>query len=247
MNQNKQPIDSKTIVNSNQSSIQNRLAKFQKLTFRLLKGGLYLAIAYVVFILIGLIPVNNDFQPTSDGVPVLVISNLVHTDLILPVSNDIIDWRELFPADYFPTNIHSFSHISFGWGDEGFFIQTPEWSDLKLSTATNALLMPSSTCMHVTYLDGDLYQQLGQTVMISPQQYQKLVDQIQASFQSDDQGALILLDGNYGWYDAFFRAKGNYHIFNTCNSWAGRVLQTAEVRTPWYSPLPKTVFLWLPK
>lgn len=222
-------------------------AKFRKLAIRLSRAFLFLVITYFVIILIGLIPVNNNFQPTPDGVPVLVISNLVHTDVILPVSNEIIDWTKIFPAEYFPAEIDRFSHVSFGWGDEGFFIQTPEWSDLKLSTAANALLIPSSTCMHVSYLEGNLYQQLGQTVMISPQQYQKLADQIQASFEFDSQGSPILISGNYGWHDAFFRAKGNYHVFNTCNSWAGRTLQAAEVRTPWYSPLPKTIFLWLPK
>jgi hypothetical protein len=53
---------------------------------------------YLLIALVGLIPVNNDFKPTSDGVEILVVSNLVHTDIFVPVTNDVIDWRTVFPA-----------------------------------------------------------------------------------------------------------------------------------------------------
>jgi hypothetical protein len=32
----------------------------------------------------------------------------------------------------------------------------------------------------------------------------------------------------------------------TCNCWVGEAMRSAGIRTAWFTPLPKTVFLYLP-
>jgi uncharacterized protein (TIGR02117 family) len=67
------------------------------------------------------------------------------------------------------------------------------------------------------------------------------------SFRRDEDGRFQLIDGAaYGSNDAFYEAHGAYHAFNTCNCWVGRGLKAAGVRTGWFTPLPKTVSLYLP-
>ena len=84
------------------------------------------------------------------------------------------------------------------------------------------------------------------SVTISEQQYQELVDHIDAAFERDADGQRIQIAGEaYFQTDGFFRAKGRYHLLNTCNSWAGRALKAAGVKVPWLSPMPKTPMLYL--
>lgn len=223
---------------------QGRIWKWVK---RISKAILFVVATYVLIVLVGLIPVNNNFQPDLDGVKIYVTSNAVHADVIVPVTNSVIDWRQEFSGDSFSGSTLGASHVAFGWGDKGFFIETPTWSDLKVSTAANALLTPSSTCMHVVFADASAYSQEKRSVWISKDQYRKLVNFVQASFDTDESGQRIEIpDSAYGSRDAFFESHGRYHALNTCNSWVGRALGAADVRVPWLTPMPKSPMLYLP-
>ena len=207
-----------------------------------------LILFYPIINLVGLIPVNNDFKTSPDGVEVFVISNAVHADLVMPIRHDSIDWRERFPAECFVGNTDRATHIAIGWGDKGFFLETPTWADLKLSTAARALLWPSDSCMHVVLTGEDYLGEDARSIVMSMEEYERLVNFIQSSFQVDEDGANIQIEGfAYAKNDAFFEAFGTYHCVNTCNSWVGRGMKSAGIRTPWLTHLPKTVFLYLPK
>ena len=200
-----------------------------------------------MILLVGLIPVNNSFEPDPDGVQIFVTSNAVHADIIVPVTNRVVDWRDEFGSDSFSGSISDATYVAFGWGDKGFFIETPTWADLKVSTAANALLIPSDTCMHVVFARADAYHQDRRSVFISQDQYQKLVSFIKNSFALNEAAERILIsNAAYGSRDAFFESHGRYHALNTCNSWAGRALREAGVTTPWLTPMPKSPMLYLP-
>ncbi len=207
-----------------------------------------LILLYALFVLIGLIPVNNGFRPADDGVEIYVVSNPVHADLVLPIANEAMNWREQFPADCFQGNTNYATHIAVGWGDKGFFIETPTWADLRASTAVNALFLPSDTCMHVSLTTEKYLGENARKVVISKEQYQALIQFIETSFQKSSSGERIQIpDTAYGKSDAFFEAEGTYFCTNTCNSWIGQGMRSAEIRTPMFTPLPKTVFLYLPE
>ena len=202
---------------------------------------------YIAVIVIGLIPVNNGFRPAPDGVEIFVFSGPVHSDIIVPVSNDVIDWREHFVADDFEANVDRRTHLAIGWGDRGFFLETPTWNDLRASTAANAMFLPSKTVMHVQYLFTPKENNECKAVKISAESYRELVDFIQQSFDEEN-GAKQKIDSSfsYGSNDAFYEARGSYHLFNTCNCWVGRGLRTSHIRAPIFTPLPRTVLMYLP-
>ena len=205
-------------------------------------------VLYFVIALIGLIPVNNDFEPTPDGVQIFVTSSAVHADMVVPIKTDTIDWRKKLPARYFAGDTSKATHVAFGWGDKGFYIGTPTWEDLRFSTAANALILPSASCMHVSLWSAQWIPEDARSVKISAAQYEKLVAYIDNSFRrNEDDTYMHIADVAYNDDDAFFEAKGNYHCFNTCNCWVGAAMRSAGIRTGWFTPLPKSMFLYLPR
>ena len=150
---------------------------------------------YILVILVGLIPVNNDFAPTTDGIRILLVSNPVHADVVVPLDTDVIDWREAIPSEVFRGDTSQATHVAFGWGDKGFYIETPTWSDLRASTAAQALFWPSGTCMHVSFIRSEHFGDEARSVTISPEQYERLVEFITSSFQVDEFGDRISIEG----------------------------------------------------
>jgi len=74
---------------------------------------------------------------------IYVVSNGVHTDIILPlesINTQIIQNLHLHPNT---------KYVAFGWGDKGFYLNTPTWGDLTFSTAVNALFLKSQSAIHV--------------------------------------------------------------------------------------------------
>ena len=214
--------------------------------YRVVRFIFIVAAVYILIIIVGLIPVNNAFQPTPGGVEILLVSSAVHADVVLPIRTETVDWREPFPSKCFSGNTNDATHVAIGWGDKGFFINTPTWADLSASTAANALLWPSETCMHVSFTKAE-YLQESRSVRISHEQYEQMVEFINSSFRQEPTGSMLQIEGaRYGANDAFFEAQGTYHCLNTCNCWVGRALKSAGIRTGWLTPMPKSVFLYLP-
>ena len=114
---------------------------------RICKSLLVLFFVYLLVLLVGLIPVNNDFEPTNDGITVYVVSNAVHAEVIVPKTTDVVDWADRFSQVGFRGPVEDKTHVAFGWGDRGFFLETPTWDDFKVSVAAKALFVPSGSCM----------------------------------------------------------------------------------------------------
>lgn len=210
--------------------------------FLLLLIGFYLLVA-----LVGLIPVNNDFEPAADGVEIMVTSSAIHADLILPIRNETVDWSQHLSPSAFAGDVSGATHVAFGWGNKEFYINTPTWADLKLGTVFRALFWPSATCMHVILWDDKDIPAGARKTRISHEQYHRLVEQVLGSFRRDEGGRFSLIEGAaHGANNAFYDAHGSYHAFNTCNCWVGRGLKAAGVRTGWFTPLPNTVSLYVP-
>lgn len=203
--------------------------------------------AYVLLVIVGLIPVNNDFSELreQDGITIYVTSDDIHADVILPLVSEEFDWRDEFPANHFAGATDGFSYIAVGWGDRGFYLDTPEWKDLKLSTAVTAMLLPSESVMHVQLIV-PRENELCRSVTISREAYRRLTQFILASFRTNAQSRKRI-DAAFHQWDAFYEARGHYHIFNTCNCWVGEALKDCGVRVPWFAPMPKTVLWYLPE
>ncbi len=210
-------------------------------------GCLLMVLGYVGLFAAGLIPVNRDFVPAEEGIAVYIASNGVHTDIFVPATTRIFDWREVLRPEHFEASTASFRYVGLGWGDRDFYVNTPTWEDLSVRTTAKALLLPTETIMHAqfgpVYPESDAFRKVTLTVT----QYQRLVAALRASFQPDVNGNPVRLDvDSYNAVDCFYRGAGTYHAFNTCNCWTGRMLRETGITAGWFTPTPYSVFFHLP-
>lgn len=195
-----------------------------------------------------LIKVNSDFKNSETGVKLFVISNGVHTDILLPVKTEQKDWTKNFPKDSFSVTDPSYNYISFGWGDKGFYLQTPTWNDLKISTAFKAAFGLSETAMHVSYVQEKKQQnERCRELKIDSLRYKQLIHFIEASFDIKEDDLELINHPGYGHFDRFYEAKGRYSLFKTCNIWTNNALKEIKVQTALWSPLAEGLMASLPQ
>lgn len=200
-------------------------------------GGYLLACA-----LIPLIPVNTS-PVNSDDVTIYINSNGVHTDIVVPIKNKVKDWSKDLLYAHTKSRDSIMNFVAFGWGDKGFYLDTPEWSDLKASTAAVAAFHLGTSAMHTRF-----YKELREDeecikLTISNADYKSLVEYLEESFQYDEgKKVLWIADRSYGDYDAFYEANRTYSLFYTCNTWANNALKAANQRACLWTPHDKGIF-----
>jgi len=199
---------------------------------------LYLTTAYVL----SNIQINSDntsYQNSS--IDIYLISNGVHTDIALPISNELKDWNNFINPNCTKNTCEDVNYLSFGWGDKGFYLETPNWSDLTFKTAFCALFNLSTSAMHVNY-----YKQLNESkncvkLSIRKEEYIKLINYIEQSFKLNSSKPILIDNAHYSSHDAFFEANSTYNLFKTCNTWVNKGLKTANLKaclwTPFESPI----------
>jgi len=186
------------------------------------------------------IPEEGENQKKADSVTIFVLSNGVHTDIALPLISKTKDWSTVFPRDTFCIKDTCYNYVGFGWGNKEFYLNTPEWSDLKLSTAFRAGFGIGETAMHVKYLkaprkiSGNCA-----AITVSAKKYSDLVKYIEESFRVNKGAVTRITHPGYGNHDLFYEAEGKYTMFRTCNVWTNKALKKAGVKTGVWTPFAK--------
>jgi len=199
-------------------------------------------------LLCGLISLEG--QEAAEGeasIDLYLRSNGVHTDLILPRRALDIDWSQRL--DGLPLAAGTADFLAFGWGDREFYLATPGWGDLKLSTALRALTGFDGTVLHVESLSPPTSGPRTRHLRVSARQYRQLAAFVNASFataEGESAPASPIPAAHYNDHDSFFVARGHYSLFVTCNEWARQGLAAAEVRRPLWSPFDWALFHQLP-
>jgi uncharacterized protein (TIGR02117 family) len=178
-------------------------------------------------------------------IQIYIRTNGVHTDIVVPVRNEHFDWSKEIKFAHIQAYDTNFSHLAIGWGDKGFYLETPTWADLKVSTAFKAATGLSNTAIHATYLDKVKEDLSCKKIEISQTQYTRLIQFISASFQKDKEGHFmhITTNANYGKTDAFYEANGSYSLLHTCNTWANNGLKACGQKCCFWTPFDTGIFL----
>jgi uncharacterized protein (TIGR02117 family) len=184
---------------------------------------------------------HRSFNPPKQGVTIYILSNGVHTDFIVPVKNSLFNWSEEISFSDVEEADSSYQWMAVGWGDKGFYIDTPTWADLKASTAFNAAFGLGTTALHISFrrrppAEGDLCLKL----VISEAQYRLLVKYIRDSFRKKGDPELINHPG-YSRQDCFYEACGSYSMFRTCNVWTGNGLRYIGAPIGSWTPFHRAV------
>ncbi len=201
-------------------------------------------IIYFLFaVVFSVIPIKEEKAYEKD-INIFLISNGVHSDLALPVRNEIKDWSSEIKFNHSKGNDSSYKYLAFGWGDKGFYLETPTWADLKFHTAFNAVFGLSSSAVHTTFIYDLSEGQDCVNLNLNREQYQRLVSFIESKFEFDEKRHVqqIITNANYGLSDAFYEAKGRYNLFYTCNTWINSGLKVCGQKACLWTPFVQGIF-----
>ena len=218
---------------------------------KLLKYTGYTLLTLIVLILLYLgcawafsrITVKGEERQNPD-VTIYILGNGVHTDVVMPVKTDYKDWSQSIPYKNTRADDTTLSYLAVGWGDKGFYLQTPTWADLKFSTAFKAGFGLGTAAVHATFYksleEGDRCVKLD----IDKGQYRRLVAFIENSLKTDLLGQPIVIptEARYDNDDAFYEAKGHYSLFHTCNTWTNNALKACGQKACWWTPFEDGIF-----
>jgi uncharacterized protein (TIGR02117 family) len=189
-----------------------------------------------------LIQVNQSMEQEKE-IEIYILTNGVHTDIVCPMRNDIMDWSTMIPLENTISKQTDYQLASFGWGDKGFYLETPTWADLKFSTAFEAAFWLGETAMHVTFYRSLQESESCKKLKISRENYQLLVEYIKNSFElKNEKLKFIETDMVYGQNDSFYDALGTYNIFFTCNTWANSALKEANQKAALWTATDSGIF-----
>lgn len=193
---------------------------------------LFVALVWVAQWVISKFSTDYELPDEQSTIQLYLLSNGVHTDIVLPIKNEWIHWDTVFPISNTLDKDSTLSWMAIGWGDKGFYLETPEWKDLKLSVALNAMLGLGNSALHVTYHDAIILNEKSRTFHLNASQYQQLIAYIQSYIyrQHSGQSEYIPTNAQYGGNDAFYESIGSYSMFYTCNTWTNNALKAAKAK-----------------
>lgn len=219
-----------------------------KSILRILKISLLSLIGFLLLYVVaafGLsrIAVNEDVEPV-DEVKIFILSNGVHTDIVVPVKTESHDWSDHVKFEDTKGGDSLMNYVGFGWGDKGFYLQTPTWADLKFSVAFKAAFALSKSAIHATFHKQITEGENCVAINISKAHYEQLVEFISQSFEKDQSNKIMCIktDANYGPNDAFYEALGSYSLFHTCNTWANNALKSCGQKVSLWTPFDTGIF-----
>jgi uncharacterized protein (TIGR02117 family) len=209
-------------------------------------GAIGLASAVLLFALAGWagssIPRNGGWEEAQvgDGVEILIGSNGVHTEIVMPLATTQHDWRAVFPASDLDAPNRPYTHVAVSWGERAFFLETPRWRDMDPLTALRALA-GAEGILHVAHYVRPAPSADYRTLRLNADEYARLTRAIAQQLAPEPE---VL--GGYGANDVFYTTGGTYHLGNTCNQWTSDRLAEAGVETGAWTPFPGGVMKWVP-
>ena len=202
---------------------------------RFLKYLILLIFSYIftVFILI-FFPKKSKVASNLKNITIYIYYDTMHSDIILDTNSSKIDWQNLFPK---LLKDKEYRYLEFGWGDRDTYLNTPDWGDLRVSTAFYALFINTPALIHLIYFNHiDNFTNI-KKVKVTKEQYRFIENRILKSFGDK----ITFVSKGYWGIDAFYSAKDKYNIFNTCNTWTGDILRDANITMSYWTPISYSV------
>lgn len=176
-----------------------------------------------------LIPLGGRAQ-ADDGPPLFVCASPVHSDIVAPLDPR---WRAAFPDA--AENLPDRAYLAIGWGDLGFYRDTPQWRDLTLRTALRALAGLGPTTLHVLAVHAPAQNPACARIAVDRAGREALARFILASAENDESGRPRLI-ASPRWGESFYAARGRYSPWRTCNVWTRDALAAAGLPAAAWAP-----------
>lgn len=194
-------------------------------------------VCYALFALVSaFIPWRaEEIQPNEPAsYDVYLLQSGPHTDFVVKVKTPVYDWSVDFPYANNANPDTALPWLAIGWGDKGFYLNTPTWADLTISTAVSAATGLGTAGIHASY-----YYTLPQDrplvhLAYTENQYRRLCDYISETLIADELGKRVMLEplkpGVNFEHDRYYDAHGTYSMIHTCNTWVNNGLKASGQR-----------------
>ncbi|WKK77754.1 DUF2459 domain-containing protein [Marivirga salinae] len=204
-----------------------------KIVKKIIKYGLYFLLIPFTYLVVSLvlstITIDRNESYEIPDKTIYLASNGVHLDIVIPKKN--IDSSLLSNLVHKPNE----NFLGFGWGDEEFYLNTRTWGDLKFDVAFKAVFLNGSSLIHTTR-----YQNIQNhwiKIKITESELSRLNTYLYESFDFNKNGELILLKNKgYTSRDDFYRAKGSFSFYKTCNSWVNKGFKKSGLKACLWTP-----------
>jgi uncharacterized protein (TIGR02117 family) len=175
--------------------------------------------------------VSADSQPTYE---VYLLKSGPHTDFLVKVKTDVHNWSVDFPYANNANPDTSLTWLAIGWGDKNFYMNTPTWADLTVSTAVAAATGLGTAGIHASYYYALPTDRPIIRLQFTRNQYMRLCNYIDRSLITDENGNRIMLQpllaGVNFDHDRYYDAHGRYSMIHTCNTWVNNGLKASGQR-----------------
>lgn len=214
---------------------RRKKAKSGKWFGRIAAAFLAVPALYLLAALVGsLVPVNRGWSEPDQGTTIYLADNGIHTDIVMPMQAQGLDWAPLYPASDFGGRAHGMRWIAFGAGERRVYLDTPTWWDITPRTISSALT-GGRRVMHVEYVRGAA--DAVREIRLRPEEYRRLWTAIRADLVLDARGRPRRIHHRgYNCCDAFYEAVGRASAIRTCNEWTASRLRLAGIKTSLWPP-----------
>jgi len=154
-------------------------------------------------------------------ITIYLVSHGWHTGIVVP--------RREIPKEFWSgeTDFSDEEFLEFGWGDAGFYQaeKSPFWEALK------AAILPSAAVLHVVGFSqpvAEFFSASGVVAIeVEPAAFYGLVRFLDQTIVKPADGAVTPMGAGLYGRSHFYEAHGEYTLFNNCNHWVARGLQSA--------------------
>jgi len=182
-------------------------------------------------------------KPTHGDITIYMKSDGIHTDYVFPVYTKSFNWTKIISSNNTRGKDSMNNFVSIGWGDQGFFLNTPQWSDVKASTVFYACFYLGKSALHTNYLNELDFNYKHVKLIISSKQYFILCKHIIHSLKKDHKSGYRCIQNRGYWdTDSFYETNGSYGLFNTCNTWINTGLKKAKLPACLWTPMNSGIF-----
>lgn len=208
--------------------------KIRKYLVRIFGGilslGVVLAIGYFT-------PTKRGDHATVDCQHKVCVARFnIHTNIIVPVQNDVFDWR-----NHLTLNLTAQQYLGFGLGERTWYMNPPTRLEDILRQGTRALFFSNPSILRVQKHDRFPKHYDIECVGVEKSEYLALMQFIKSSFQRSEQGEKIQVIYHPNSGTAFYEATGTYSIVRNSNHWTAEGLSIANVNTPLWAGLSTAI------
>ena len=152
---------------------------------------------------------------------VYVVNHGWHTGFVVPSS----EIQQLIPE--LKQRFRNAPYIEFGWGDKEFY----QDEEINSGITLKAIFLPTDSVVHAVAVtrnaDKHFKHSEVEKFCLKDPEFKSLVKFVSSSFYRDESGNILKLNNGIYGDSQFYKAKGNFHIFNTCNKWTAKGLESA--------------------